>query len=212
MARHSGVNEPRKTDRRTFSAEGEIRVVLDDFSRRIPERQLQPSMDAEAFAEVVELACDETRVGRVPPNNRPHVLSDRGTALFSRSFGQYLEAKGLGRIFALPSHPRTNGKIECSPRWAKEQIDLVVSASPGQVEHEIENFAALHSSMQYHEVLASVTPDDVYFARRAAILRRRDQLKTWMMRRCRRENRARKTRTAGSSAAPDFGPQDSRFC
>jgi hypothetical protein len=93
MAGYNGVNEPRKAHRRTFSAEGKIRVVLDDFSRRIPEWQLQPSMDAEALAEVVELTCDETRVGRVPPNNRPHVLSDRGTALFSRSFGQYLEPR-----------------------------------------------------------------------------------------------------------------------
>jgi len=42
-------------------------LLLDDFSRRILAWRLQPSMDAEAFAKVVELACDETRVERVPP-------------------------------------------------------------------------------------------------------------------------------------------------
>ncbi len=53
-------------------------------------------MDAGSFADVVELACEEAGVDKVPEWSRPNVLSDHGSALISRAFGDYLEATGPG--------------------------------------------------------------------------------------------------------------------
>ena len=88
--------------------------VLDDYSRRILAWKLQRSMDADAFSEVIELACEEAEIEHAPPCSRPKLVTDRGPALISCAFGSYLDARGIGHILASPYHPQTNGKIEQS--------------------------------------------------------------------------------------------------
>lgn len=48
--------------------------VLDDYSRRILAWRLQTSLDADAFSEVVELACEAMGMDRVPVEDRAKLL------------------------------------------------------------------------------------------------------------------------------------------
>jgi transposase InsO family protein len=153
--------------------------VLDDYSRRIMSWKLQRSMDAEAFSEVVEEACKEAGLKYAPidPKEEVKLVTDRGAALVSKPFGEYLEARGIGHILASPYHPQTNGKIERFHRSAKEEVELVIWKSPDELNNEIGKFIDFYNEVRYHEALGNVTPDDVYFGRKELVLTKRQGLK-----------------------------------
>ena len=163
--------------------------VLDDYSRKILAWRLQSSMDAGAFSDVVELACECVGLDIAPPIEPPRLVTDRGPALISTAFGQYLEARGIGHILASPYHPQTNGKIERYHRTLKEKINLLVWEEPDALRRQIGDFIEQYNSRRYHEALGNVTPDDVYYGRRETILERRKRLQEWTLARRRKLNR-----------------------
>lgn len=162
--------------------------VIDDYSRKLLAWRLQRTMTAGDFSEVVELAAEFAGLDRMAPEDRPRIVSDRGSALISGDFGKYLETRGIGHILASPYHPQTNGKIERYHRSIKERTNLIVWETPGQLEREIEAFVDYYNARRYHEALGNVTPDDVYYGRREAILEARRQLKQRTLARRKRRN------------------------
>lgn len=179
------VNEQWQTDATYLHVQGwgwfYLISVLDDYSRKIISWRLQNSMTGEDFAQVIEDACE---VAKVPKENMPNLVSDRGPALISGELATYLSEKGIYHILASPYHPQTNGKIERYHKSLKSQVKLHIYECPNVLKAEIGKFISAYNKRRYHESLGNVTPDDVFYGRRDKIIKeRREKQRLTFMRR-----------------------------
>ena len=110
-----------------------------------------------------------------------------GSALISREFGTYLEAKGTSWLRRIMPRPRARPSVH--HRSIKEQVCLQVWPWPTELEGDIARFVVWYNSHRYHEALGKVTPDDVCLGRREEILKRRADLKRRTMKERKRYNR-----------------------
>ena len=124
---------------------------------------------------LVQEAVERTGMTEVPLHDRTALLSDNGP--LSRVFAGYLRLMGIRHIVAAPYHPQTNGKIERYHRTLKSQVKLLVYEMPSALAQAVAAFVDYYNQRRYHEAIGNVTPADVYFGRRDAILTQRTEVK-----------------------------------
>jgi len=164
-------------------------TVMDDYSRFILAWKLQKDMSANSLIEVVQGAVDATGMTDVPVEDRTRLLSDNGAGYVSRTFRDYLRLVGIGHILAAPYHPQTNGKVERYQRSLKREVNQLPYELPSHLERAIANFVDYYNYRRYHKALGNVTPADVLYGRREAILKRRKEVQIQTINRRRDYNR-----------------------
>ena len=163
-------------------------TVLDDYSRFILAWEIQRDMTANSLIEVVQEALDATGMDRVPVRDRTRLLSDNGPGDVSRAFRKYLKLVGVRHILASPFHPQTNGKLERYHRTLKADVNQVPYEVVQELEQAISDFVGFYNERRYHKALRDVTPADVLYGRRDAILARRKEVQRETFERRRRYN------------------------
>jgi putative transposase len=151
--------------------------VLDDYSRMILAWELKTDMTSASISEVVEQAVEWTGMKKVPVQDRTRLVSDNGSSYLSHAFEEYLRMLQIRHIRSAPHHPQTNGKIERFHETLKARLNLLVYTSPEQLRAAMVEFIEFYNHRRYHEGVGNVTPADVYYGRRAEILRRTEEQK-----------------------------------
>jgi putative transposase len=176
-----GTNELWHTDASYFFVVGwgyyYLVSILDDFSRFILGWRVQSSMASAHIMEVIQDAIEFSGIPTVPVEPGPALLTDNGPGFLSRALEGFLKIRAMKHIVASPYHPQTNGKLERYHRTAKGTVNLFIYKSPDALTKAMSEFVTYYNYQRYHEALGNVTPADVYYGRREAILARREEVK-----------------------------------
>jgi len=84
------------------------------------------------------------------------------------------------------------------------RLNLRVYTSPGRLHAALADFIAFYHHRRYHEGLDNVTPADVYYGRRAAILARSKECQTTTLARRCAYNRAHPRQLTRGESAPQL--------
>jgi len=161
--------------------------VMDDYSRKILVFDLCSDMTSETISLAIQKAVEITGCEKVPVIYRPMLLTDNGSGFVGKALTKTLKAHGIRHIFASPYHPQTQGKIERYHRSAKEKLNLVVYYQPEELKRAIEECVNHHNN-RYHEGIGNLSPNDVYYGLKDAILKRRAEVKRATLERRKRYN------------------------
>jgi putative transposase len=164
-----------------------LSTVLDDFSRYIIAWKLSSTMAATDVKGTLDQALAVTGVDQIRMKHRPRLLSDNGPAYVSGELREYLGERRMTHTRGAPYHPQTQGKIERYHRTMKNVVKLQHYYFPWELEAALRDFVAYYNNERYHESLDNVTPADVYFGRRHAVLTERDKIKRLTMKRSKKE-------------------------
>ena len=183
--------------------------VLDDYSRFILAWELKTDMTAASISEVVEQAVEWTGMKHVPVEDRTRLVSDNGSSYLAQAFEDYLRMLQIRHIRCSPNHPQTNGKLERFHETLKARLNLLVYTSPEQLRGAMGEFIEFYNHRRYHEGIGNVTPADVYYGRREAVLKRREEQKQQTLdERFRYNLGQRNTRATGESGAQNRSLSD----
>lgn len=87
-------------------------VVLDEFSRYVVAWRLDWTIRASTAKEMFQEAIDSQHLMDLPEEQRPRVVSDRGSTMKSKLLAQTLQPLHILRCFTRPSTPTDNPFIE----------------------------------------------------------------------------------------------------
>jgi transposase InsO family protein len=152
--------------------------VLDDFSRRIMAQRLKDGETGENATDVVAEALESIGVEQLPPDRKPILLSDNGSAFISKVFGKFLGERGVRQIHGAPLHPQTQGKVERLNRRIKDVVNLLVYETPMALSKALDDAVEVYNNTP-HEALKNVSPNEMYEGRQEEILARREAKKRW---------------------------------
>lgn len=104
-------------------------------------------------------------------------MSDNGSSYISEDLATWLDGKGLKHVRGAPCHPHTQDRIERWRQTFKNCILLENCYLPEHLERQVAAFVEHYNQARYQESLGNLTPADVSFGERQAILIERDGIK-----------------------------------
>ena len=148
--------------------------ALDDYSRRIMNHVLSPTMGTDDLIGVIDDGILDYELAEDPPK----FLTDNGTQMTSNAFKEYVEGLEVDHLRAAYNHPETIGKIERYHRTVKdENVFPKGYDDPYAAKKGIKEFIHYYNYERPHQALGQVTPHQVYTGEAERIKERREKLK-----------------------------------
>lgn len=188
------VHEMWQTDFTYFKVEGwgwyYLQTLLDDHSRYIVHWELCEGMEHGDVQKLVDEAL--VIAGLEEAEVKPRMLSDNGPCYLALELKKFLNKQKIRHIRGRPMHPQTQGKIERYHRSIKNVVKLQKYYCPDELKEAIAHYVNFYNHFRYHESLDNVTPADVYYGRKEAILKQREAIKRHTMKQRKLEYQKRK--------------------